>query len=926
MDAATQQLNAIREFLGRKDGAALAALPVALLADELKKTGAQARRFFILRQPDASRLALRFDEHLELSLDGFVIDPRLGTIGFVVLLDPTSARKDVTETIEKAAYLRHVLGQKRAESIEPNLLPYAIEVLFVSTAAQDETSAIVGEAVRESWRETTLPHALGIGFAHLLPSPDERQLRRAFCWLLTATEVWLTKLDGIDAGPAQEWTRLQLENFRRPRTRTWTKARAHGLHVLHGPNGSGKSTMAEGFEFLVTGNSARLAPAPVTPTPNDAARFRPLVWQRPGGSAANAVASVRLFAGATPPLLERTTAPTPQAPPAIAPAAETEHAVPKNAPPPADAFRLNQHLTDRLMLQSAGERARTWLDAFFPGADRLRRERREARATLQEMMSRFVPPEPAPADSASAPARSPAEVADALAKRTAAVVQLAAQVAGPSGLRLSEFVRTLIGPDNFERLQSLSTQDLKSRAAMEDVLYAKKHKLDNSGALVERLVTAFKEDAALLTRWKALITPPLIPLLERLGEDAYKQSSPVAASTATRGDTFNAWLRHIALVDLHERALAVATVAADLPENERADLARILAAEPPAGIHERQQKFKRRLDELRKNITTLDTEVTRRIAAGDISQRVAETDLEPFLTAIAGGLFAPHLQPGDEGAMLDALRHRKEDKVGTLQLGLPHWTSPLIATVNQRQEAVKRLLPVTGDPQQAPLRAQSLVTMVQAALTVVEHDSATATQLAAELVRDGLDAAIDELVALFTPARWAYPPLETEFKETDAGDQLQLRTIAEHDAAAILNTAELNTVALALYLLCAPRVANPYQVVFLDDPLQNMDELTVTTVGRGLARLMRAWRGKNRLKGWDVVLLLHGAEDCARIAREAPASLYAFPWLTPSHVHGDESAGDSAGDDVVALAGTSDGILQPLAGLFVGSGTPESTK
>jgi hypothetical protein len=177
-------------------------------------------------------------------------------------------------------------------------------------------------------------------------------------------------------------------------------------------------------------------------------------------------------------------------------------------------------------------------------------------------------------------------------------------------------------------------------------------------------------------------------------------------------------------------------------------------------------------------------------------------------------------------------------------------------------------------------------------------------------------------VALFTPARWAYPPLTTEFKEGKEGDELQLRTVAKNDASAILNTAELNTIALVLHLLGAPRVENPYRVVFFDDPLQNMDELTVTTIARGLARLIRASHEHASLRTWDIVLLLHGADDCDRIAREAPASLYAFPWVTPSKrslgtKHDPNSRSDA--DDIEARPGTEGGDLQPLVGLFTAS-------
>jgi hypothetical protein len=97
-----------------------------------------------------------------------------------------------------------------------------------------------------------------------------------------------------------------------------------------------------------------------------------------------------------------------------------------------------------------------------------------------------------------------------------------------------------------------------------------------------------------------------------------------------------------------------------------------------------------------------------------------------------------------------------------------------------------------------------------------------------------------------------------------------------------LNTAELNTFALTLFLLCARRIDNPLRSIVLDDPLQNMDELTVTTVARGLARLMRVWQ---KLDGngpvWRLVILLHSEEDVESFRAEAQCATYLLPWLSP---------------------------------------------
>lgn len=96
-----------------------------------------------------------------------------------------------------------------------------------------------------------------------------------------------------------------------------------------------------------------------------------------------------------------------------------------------------------------------------------------------------------------------------------------------------------------------------------------------------------------------------------------------------------------------------------------------------------------------------------------------------------------------------------------------------------------------------------------------------------------------------------------------------------------LNTAELNTLAIVLFLLCAPDQKNALRMLVLDDPFQNMDELTVTTIARGLNRLMAIWKKNSNLEKWRMTILLHGEENLERLRRECYCKAYFLPWLTP---------------------------------------------
>jgi hypothetical protein len=61
----------------------------------------------------------------------------------------------------------------------------------------------------------------------------------------------------------------------------------------------------------------------------------------------------------------------------------------------------------------------------------------------------------------------------------------------------------------------------------------------------------------------------------------------------------------------------------------------------------------------------------------------------------------------------------------------------------------------------------------------------------------------------------------------------------------------------------------------LDDPLQNMDELTVTTLARGIAKVSRLWSDR-----WKLLLFFHGQEDRERFRREVPLATYLLPWFS----------------------------------------------
>jgi len=56
-----------------------------------------------------------------------------------------------------------------------------------------------------------------------------------------------------------------------------------------------------------------------------------------------------------------------------------------------------------------------------------------------------------------------------------------------------------------------------------------------------------------------------------------------------------------------------------------------------------------------------------------------------------------------------------------------------------------------------------------------------------------------------------------------------------------------------------------------------MDELTVTTLARGLAKVLHVFPAK-----WQLAFLFHGEGDLERFRQEVPAAVYLLPWLAPA--------------------------------------------
>jgi hypothetical protein len=118
----------------------------------------------------------------------------------------------------------------------------------------------------------------------------------------------------------------------------------------------------------------------------------------------------------------------------------------------------------------------------------------------------------------------------------------------------------------------------------------------------------------------------------------------------------------------------------------------------------------------------------------------------------------------------------------------------------------------------------------------------------------------------------------------------------------------MNTFTVALFLLCSIGLVNPLKLLVLDDPLQNMDEMTVSSLARGLGKLMRVFPDS-----WRIVALFHSEEDLYRIRDEVRTAVYRLPWLSPA------TAGGPAAPTIKAIAAesTEASELQKLSQIVV---------
>ena len=809
--------------------------------------------------------------YYDLTPSILIYDPVAGTVGLVQHIEmktgmETQTGIEIRAAIDRAAYLRQILLENAEQSVS-----LALQVELVLAVTSSEEPEVLTGALNEIASETSYLRLIGLnllwGDANAVSTKDK--LRRAFSWLLRDTAAWLK-----DAAPAagatypvwlqngNAWD-LRLTDYRLPRERVFRCEGSAPMHLVYGHNGSGKSSLAEALEVLITGKIQRLDEGGETDY------YAAVGHRRRGIAIAAGVQGV----SAAPSLPPRRPARA-----AILPAESTsaicELAIAPGQPPsrtgqPAvdglgvTSFRLDQRFMDKLVHSNAAERAALFLTAFSPDETRLRHE-------LETKQAAF-------------------DVAFALLPEK---LRESAQTD-----RVAWTLREFDGRDNPpERFLPLDSEEMMLLGRVIPALNEDLAHLVTSqeiGKLDEHLnVFATQQDAGLLDT---------LSIVERvLDEFRNWDAAGKVQRSASYEDDLHRWLELRALSDLLKKYRDVAVTlhraekagwqpqeAEFLPQGKFDDawIARLMAC---------SAEIDQELNDARAKVVAWQGDAPPRPPASPDStdsplSPAPVTQVRRILTAaeIAALDFAagclPSLKcPGSLGTLFaDALRL---DQVSTLPgavLGAPGGLNDAIAEVQQLKKAVqhehelgaRKELSLTANMQ----RAQALVVAAHALADSQKHiQEGFFLQIAGgdNALREKLVAAFNEFLALCTPARWAYRDIGLKAQTVANKTGLSLETTDGGRADLLFNTAELNAFALSLFLLLAPRLANPMRLLILDDPLQNMDELTVTTLARALGRLC-SWYPD----GGRILAFFQGPEDSERIRQETPCAVYELPWL-----------------------------------------------
>lgn len=800
---------------------------------------------------------LRVAGYFDVTPDIFVVCVETGTLGLVYFV--TERAETSHRWLQEAAHLKELL---LSDACRENRTPYAVEVVLV---VEHSAAAGIGAVLQETVSKSSILYGIGVNVVKYSgdsrdEEEKEEELKRGFAWLMVGVREWFAQTAKTESG--WKTVGLELANYRVHKDRRSLDLDSRKLHIVHGQNGSGKSSFVEAAEWLATGKIERLG--------NNATEYPQHI-----ANDANQPLDVacRSANNATPYSLDF---PPDQAGVAVA------------------GFRLNQKLMDRLAEEGDEKRAEVFLSAFFsaerPVVDAYHQAGSDydtARNVLPGALSGNVPT-----------------------------------------------LEDLAGGGRIEDSKWVGVNDEGFRFGEDDVK-------DLFPYSLERLTVLAPELSSFAAVLKYPLSAQDAEEFFRLYDAALKRIRNDAASTKTAIDKATTVFGKIKAWRVISRAKDVKEPGAWLHDwletqaliemmTARRDMA--LAWETAGDkvdwqfLEDVQDEAKRQ--PLRQIADTLDLpgdEVTKLDKSRGSLQEEAKTLLDGFFSSLKGGqqtggtddtldmsvfrvsteevsalnkvgkwyltIQGATANVGLGDALHKALLSSEFEYFGELCIGDDAWRQkllPVLQTVKDYLDDLDKL--AQNDTASGRLKSiRNFVakrTALQAAgeamsrnflLQIGQTDSESPTAAR-------LHAALAELMTIMTPARWAYPGLRIVPK-SERGEDGKIRhsmALTPKDQPDVkadlrLNSAELNVFSLSLFLLCAPLAKNPLNLILLDDPLQNMDELTTTYVARGIARLANFWP----IEQQKLVLFFHGVDALEQFAHEmgSMAACYKLGWL-----------------------------------------------
>jgi len=811
----------------------------------------------VIQNPD-----LRIGGYLDLDPGVFIMDSELGTLGLVYRLEG-HFEKRAHSVIDQATYLKHLLLMDAGVDARPQRRAYTVECVL-SVGSQEDLHKLK-DVFRTTARETAFWHAIGANVLLAAGGEDvgEAAMSRAFSWLLANTKQWLA--DFPTTSPGSVLRSITLSDYRLPGERSVSLEPKTSVHLVHGQNGVGKSSTTEALELSVTGSVARLGS---TPSVNYAAVIR--------NRHADATTKARIALDFNPP---RTWS------------AEVE---PSGVLSPLDRnisrwrFILDLDTMDKLA-RGGGELRAEIFYRFFPEDAGIQAALDKTRENLDRIV-RALPPEIQTVISAATPEQRPTIVQSRFGwlDQTRPPSREECKDCEPLGRDALDTLRVFV-PEVGKYLDTPQFRDLPHfEAVFKDFNEALERVRARAGVLAEAIQTA--QQCLLEERIKnwspgaETVSPGnWNKLVESFAErivfadlvEKHWQISNVLSDPATRISKPALEVADVGLFALNEQELASTLPALDRLKRDYAaerDELRSQAIRFSDGPADRSEKPSEHPHLTERQIRGLDLAGETLIPPGVDSD--ASSRREPLGSTLHGAF----TNPKQSGAFAG------------VTIGSPGWTDQLAAKL---EAVAKALAPMVSEGDRIETRSQTtapyigpalrkdtLKTALDAAKTVAEAVQNAKKAFLTELRNQQFNRALNELLALFTPARWAYEDLDVKLGIAAGKENLELGISGAKDAHAelVLNTAELNVFTVALYFLAATRVPNPLGMLVFDDPLQNMDELTVTTLARGLAKLVL------RLPQIQLLFLFHGEDDLERFRQEVPAAVYLLPWLAPSGV------------------------------------------